>query len=77
MSEKTQREKKKDANSKAVQAQQRAELDKTRIENEKYMRDHPELNNAVQEFVLSVLKRKPDDVRSFAVDFFTRPIHDN
>lgn len=55
----------------------RAELDKLRIENERYMRDHPELNAAVQEFVYSVLKRKPDDVRAFAIDFFTRPIQEN
>jgi hypothetical protein len=38
------------------------------------MRDHPELNAAVQEFVYAVLKRKPEDVRAFAIDFFTKPI---
>jgi hypothetical protein len=52
----------------------RDQLDKLRIENERYMRSHPELNEAVQEFVYAVLKRKPDNVRAFAVDFFTRPI---
>lgn len=56
---------------------QRDQLDKLRIENERYMRDHPELNEAVQEFVYAVLKRKPDDVRAFAVDFFTKPIPDS
>lgn len=55
----------------------RAELDKLRIENERYMRDHPELSAAVQEFVYAVLKRKPDDVRAFAIDFFTRPIQED
>lgn len=54
--------------------QQRESLDKLRVENERYMRSHPELNEAVQEFVYAVLKRKPDDVRAFAVDFFTKPI---
>lgn len=52
---------------------QRSQLDKLRIENERYMRAHPELNEAVQEFVYAALKRKPDDVRAFAIDFFTKP----
>ena len=56
---------------------QRNELDKLRIENERYMRAHPELNEAVQEFVYAVLKRKPEDVRSFAIDFFTKPVNDS
>ena len=56
---------------------QRDQLDKLRIDNERYMRAHPELNEAVQEFVYAVLKRKPDDVRAFAVDFFTKPIADS
>lgn len=56
---------------------QRDQLDKLRIENERYMRAHPELNEAVQEFVYAVLRRKPDDVRAFAVDFFTRPVNDS
>jgi hypothetical protein len=55
---------------------QRDQLDKARIENERYMRAHPELNEAIQEFVYAVLKRKPDNVRAFAVDFFTKPIAD-
>ena len=66
----------KEAPGKDEKLQERAELDKLRIENERYMRDHPELNAAVQEFVISVLKRKPDDVRAFAIDFFTRPIQE-
>jgi hypothetical protein len=56
---------------------QRDQLDRLRIENERYMRDHPELNDAVQEFVHAVLKRKPEDVRAFAIDFFTKPIADS
>ena len=53
---------------------QRDQLDKLRLDNERYMRAHPELNEAVQEFVYAVLKRKPDNVRAFAVDFFTKPL---
>jgi hypothetical protein len=56
---------------------QRDQLDKLRIENERYMRDHPELNEAVQEFVFSVLKRKPDNVRDFCVEYFSKPPADN
>ena len=51
----------------------RKELDKLRIENEMYLREHPELNQAIQEFVYAVLKEKPDDVNAFAAGFFTRP----
>jgi hypothetical protein len=56
---------------------QRDQLDKLRIENERYMRAHPELTEAVQEFVYAVLKRKPDDIRSFAIDFFAKPAADS
>jgi hypothetical protein len=56
---------------------QRDQLDKLRIENERYMRAHPELNEAIQEFVYAVLKRKPDDIRSFAIDFFAKPVADS
>ncbi len=65
-------------NTAALQAQmQRDQMDKLRIENERYMKEHPELNEAIQDFVYAVLKRKPDDVRAFAIDFFTKPINDN
>lgn len=58
-------------------AQTRKEIDQMRIENERYMKSHPELNDAVQEFVLAVLKKKPENVRDFAIDFFTKPISDS
>ena len=48
------------------------DLNKMRIENERYMLKHPELNEAIQEFIISVLKYKPKDVKSFACDYFTR-----
>lgn len=66
----------KEAPTKDEKLKNRAELDKLRIENERYMMEHPELNAAIQEFVYSVLKRKPEDVRAFAIDFFTRPIQE-
>jgi hypothetical protein len=49
---------------------QKDQLDQLRLENERYMRSHPELNKAIQEFVYQVLKRKPDNIRNFALDFF-------
>jgi hypothetical protein len=52
----------------------RDELDKQRVENEHYMRAHPELNDAFQEFIYTALKRRPEDIHAFAVDFFTKPI---
>ena len=55
----------------------RKELDQMRIENERYMKSHPELNDAVQEFVYAVLKQKPENVRDFAINFFTKPIPDS
>jgi hypothetical protein len=49
---------------------QKDQLDQLRIENERYMRNHPEFNKAIQDFVYEVLKRKPENIQTFAVDFF-------
>jgi hypothetical protein len=64
------------AKAKALQAE-RDQRDRIRLENERYMREHPDLNEAFQEFIYAVLKRRPDDIRAFAMDFFTKPIADN
>lgn len=46
-------------------------LDKIRIENEKYLRRHPELNKMISEFMVALLKDKPNEVLPYAVVFFT------
>ncbi|OHT02467.1 hypothetical protein TRFO_30412 [Tritrichomonas foetus] len=46
-------------------------LDQIRIENEKYLRRHPELNKMISEFMMALLKDKPKEVLPYAVVFFT------
>jgi len=46
---------------------------KTRIENEKYLRDHPELECLLTSFLREAVRHKPENVRDFAADFFTNP----
>lgn len=46
-------------------------LDQIRIENEKYLRKHPELNKMISEFMMALLKDKPKEVLPYAVVFFT------
>jgi hypothetical protein len=62
-----------DAPTSAAQVQ-RDDLDKLTIENERYMRARPDLNEAIDELVSSVQKRKPEDVQLFAVAFFAKPV---
>ncbi|KAI0232300.1 RIIa domain-containing protein 1 [Lamellibrachia satsuma] len=45
----------------------------TRLENEKYLRDHPEVECMLSSFLGDVLKKRPDDVRNFAAEHFTNP----
>lgn len=49
-----------------------------RIENERYLRAHPELQTMLSSFMASVLRDRPDDVVKHAVAFFhTHPqLHD-
>ena len=45
---------------------------RTRFENEKYLRSHPELGVLIQDFIGHVLEKRPDDIEAAAVDFFVR-----
>ncbi|XP_035528694.1 RIIa domain-containing protein 1 [Morone saxatilis] len=46
---------------------------KTRIDNEKYLRSHPEVEVVIGDFLRDVLLKRPADVREFAADHFTNP----
>ena len=42
------------------------------IENEEYLRSHPEIGKLIQDFVESFLTEKPSNVNSFAASYFTQ-----
>ncbi|XP_028281657.1 RIIa domain-containing protein 1 [Parambassis ranga] len=46
---------------------------KTRIDNEKYLRSHPEVEVLIGDFLRDVLVKRPQDIREFAADHFTNP----
>ena len=46
-------------------------LDQIRIENEKYLRKHPEVQKMISDFLISLLHDKNDNVLQYAVAFFT------
>jgi len=46
-------------------------LDQIRIENERYLRKHPELGRMISQFMVSLLRDKPKEVLPYAVVFFT------
>lgn len=54
--------------------QQMEELEKKkikyRVENELYLRKHPELNNMISVFLFKVLEEKPEDILTYAGAFF-------
>jgi len=45
----------------------------TRLENEKYLRGHPEVECLLAGFLRNVLIERPDNVREFAAGHFTEP----
>eukprot|EP00049_Salpingoeca_infusionum_P011583 m.202162 g.202162 ORF g.202162 m.202162 type:complete len:78 (-) comp14976_c0_seq20:2373-2606(-) len=63
-------------NSSVLSAEQQKRLDdkkiETRIENERYLRNHPEIQSMVNDFVKAVLMQRPDSVETFAADYFER-----
>ncbi|XP_025077391.1 RIIa domain-containing protein 1-like [Pomacea canaliculata] len=44
---------------------------KTRVENEKYLRDHPEVECILAGFLGEALIKRPEDIREFAAEYFT------
>ncbi|XP_010785320.1 RIIa domain-containing protein 1 [Notothenia coriiceps] len=46
---------------------------KTRINNEKYLGSHPEVEVLIGDFLRDVLLKRPADIRDFAADHFTNP----
>lgn len=59
---------------KGITRQQMIELEKKkvkyRVDNEVYLRKHPELQNMVSVFLFKVLEEKPADILSYAGKFF-------
>ncbi|XP_054477367.1 RIIa domain-containing protein 1 [Anoplopoma fimbria] len=46
---------------------------KTRIDNEKYLRSHPEVEVLIGDFLRDMLLKRPADIREFAADHFFNP----
>ncbi|XP_013390259.1 RIIa domain-containing protein 1 [Lingula anatina] len=45
----------------------------TRLENEKYLRNHPEVECLLTGFLGDILRKRPNNVREFASSYFTDP----
>ncbi|XP_068179201.1 RIIa domain-containing protein 1 [Antennarius striatus] len=43
----------------------------TRIDNERYLRSHPEVEELIADFLREVIVKRPPNVREFASDHFT------
>ncbi|XP_029437725.1 RIIa domain-containing protein 1 [Rhinatrema bivittatum] len=46
---------------------------KSRVENEKYLRSHPEVELLLTGFIREVLLKRPENICEFAADHFTDP----
>nr|XP_020462911.1 RIIa domain-containing protein 1 [Monopterus albus] len=46
---------------------------KTRIDNENYLRSHPEVKLLMGDFMRKVLLKRPANLHEFAADHFTNP----
>ncbi|XP_055864480.1 RIIa domain-containing protein 1-like [Biomphalaria glabrata] len=61
----------------ALSQAQQADLNqfkiKTRIGNEKYLREHPEVEWSIAGFLSDVLMKRPESIREFAAEYFTNP----
>ncbi|CAL8360841.1 unnamed protein product [Arctogadus glacialis] len=47
---------------------------KTRIDNEKYLRSHPEIDKLMSGFLREVLLKRPPDIREFAAEHFNNDL---
>ncbi|CAH1797756.1 unnamed protein product [Owenia fusiformis] len=60
----------------ALSPEQQEKLNKfkiqTRLENEKYLRKHPEVECLLAGFLGEILTHRPENVREFAAEHFTR-----
>ncbi|KAJ8029174.1 RIIa domain-containing protein 1 [Holothuria leucospilota] len=45
----------------------------TRLANEQYLREHPEVDCLLLGFLGDVLSQRPENIRDFAADWFTQP----
>ncbi|XP_070807225.1 RIIa domain-containing protein 1 [Pituophis catenifer annectens] len=45
----------------------------TKINNEKYLRAHTEIEVLLSGFLRDVLMKRPENIREFAADYFTNP----
>ncbi|XP_025022770.1 RIIa domain-containing protein 1 [Python bivittatus] len=45
----------------------------TKINNEKYLRAHTEIEVLLSGFLRDVLMQRPENIREFAADYFTNP----
>ncbi|CAI7998058.1 RIIa domain-containing protein 1 [Geodia barretti] len=61
----------------ALTGEQQSTLDKhkvtLRIENELFLRRHPELHTLLSSFVSEVLLKKPQNIKEFAAGYFSDP----
>uniref|UniRef100_A0A1A7YNE2 Regulatory subunit of type II PKA R-subunit (RIIa) domain containing 1 n=1 Tax=Iconisemion striatum TaxID=60296 RepID=A0A1A7YNE2_9TELE len=44
---------------------------KTRLDNERYLRAHPELGEMIGEFINKLMLNRPTNIQEFAADHFT------
>ncbi|XP_061574364.1 RIIa domain-containing protein 1 [Cololabis saira] len=44
---------------------------RTRIDNEIYLRSHPEVEELIGDFLRDMLLKRPSDIREFAADYFS------
>jgi hypothetical protein len=44
----------------------------TRIDNEKYLRNHPEVEFILESFIVKLLEDRPDNTFEYAGDFFNQ-----
>ncbi|KAI8828801.1 hypothetical protein BJ741DRAFT_625158 [Chytriomyces cf. hyalinus JEL632] len=44
---------------------------RTRIDNERYLRDHPEIKDILNHVMSQVLQHKPENLRDFVADVFS------
>ncbi|KAM6935570.1 RIIa domain-containing protein 1 [Lycodopsis pacificus] len=46
---------------------------RTRVDNETYLRSHPEVEVLIGGFLRDVILKRPADIREFAADHFSNP----
>lgn len=48
------------------------DAERKRLEDQRYLSEHPEFKAAMQDYVTTVLRKRPDNIEEFTIEYFAK-----